>query len=75
VLGGGLGAKTKKNLIPLRKGPMAYDICFLIDERPKFRVVILPESATFRKKSMISSKKVIFGVLTIIDQIHLGFPP
>jgi len=50
VLGGGLGAETKKFLIPLGKGPMAYDICFLIDERPKFRVVILPESATFRKK-------------------------
>ena len=50
MLGGGLGAKTKKILIPLRKGPMAYDICFLIDERPKFGVVILRESANFEKK-------------------------
>ena len=75
MLGGGLGALSRNFLIPLWKGPMANDICFLIDERPKFKVVILPESATCRKKRMIISKNVIFGLFTIIGQIHLGFPP
>ena len=74
MLGGGLGAKTKKFLIPLRKGPVANDICFLIDERPKFMVVILPESATCRKNNKIISKNVIFGVFTIIDRIQLTIP-
>jgi hypothetical protein len=74
VLGGGMGAKTKIFLVPIRKSPMAYDICFLIDERPKFRLVMLPESATNRKNSLIISKNGIFGFFTIIDQIHLGIP-
>jgi hypothetical protein len=75
VLEGGLRALSRNFLIPLWKSPMAYEICFLIDERPKFKVVILPESATCRKNNKIISKNGIFGVFTIIDQIHLRFPP
>ena len=75
MLGGGLGALSRNFLIPLWKGPMANDICFLIGERPKFRVIILPECTICRKNSLIISKNGIFGFFTIIDQIHLGFPP
>ncbi len=74
VLEGGLRALSRNFLIPLWKGPMAIDIFFLIDERPKFRLVMLPESATCRKNSLIISKNGIFGFFTIIDQIHLGIP-
>ena len=72
MLGGGLGALSRNFLIPLWKGPMANDICFLIGERSKFRVVILPECTTWRKNSLIISKNGIFGFFTKIDQIHLG---
>ena len=75
MLGGGLGALSRNFLIPLWKGPMANDICFLKGERPKFRVIILPECTICRKNNKIISKNVIFGVFTIIDQIHFGFPP
>ncbi len=74
MLGGGLGALSRNFLIPLRKDPMANEICFLIGERPKFRVVILPECTIFRKNNKIISKNVIFGFFTIIDQIHLEIP-
>ena len=71
MLGGGLGALSRNFLIPLWKGPMANDICFLIGERPKS---MLLESTTCRKNSLIISKNGIFGFFTIIDQIHLGIP-
>ncbi len=74
MLGGGLGALSRNFLIPLWKGPMANDICFLIAERPEFRVVILPECTICRKNSLIISKNGIFGFFTIIDQIHLEIP-
>jgi hypothetical protein len=50
VHGGGLEALSKIFLIPLGKGPMANETYFLIGEKPKFRVVILPEAAACKKK-------------------------
>jgi hypothetical protein len=53
---------------------MANDICFLIGERPMFRVVISPECTICKKKSLIILKNGVFIVFTIIDRIHLGIP-
>ena len=52
VHGGGLEAISKKNLVPLGKSPMTNETYVLIGERPKFRVVILSESATCQKKEI-----------------------
>ena len=52
VHGGGLEAISKKKLVPLWKSPMTNETYVLIGERPKFRVVILSESATCQKKEI-----------------------
>ena len=49
VNGGGLEALSKIILIPLGKSPMANETYFIIGERPKFKVVILPEAAIYKK--------------------------
>ena len=51
---------------------MANETCFLIGERPNIMMTILSESASGKKNNLIISKSGIFGVFTIIDQIHIG---
>jgi hypothetical protein len=72
VHGGGLEAISKTFLVPMGRRPMTNGTCFLIGERLNLMISMLYE-CTFRKKyNLIISKNGIFGIFTIIDQIHIG---